>query len=257
MKPTLTIGILTHNSELFLYRCLASCQFADQIIIVDSGSVDSTPEIAMLFDAQFYSYPEWQGFGVQRNRLLQHVKTDYILFIDSDEEITPPLQAEIESAIATNTNAIYKICWQNVVLGKHIKGMETHASGRFALFKTNYLVKFSGLVHEYPVIKQRVPEYTFKNTMIHYSRPTLYGSFIKHLHYAHTGAVQLKREGKSGSIITGLFEGAFMFGRYYFKEKGIYCGARGFILSALIGFEFFMRQLILKYDAPTIPLKRP
>ena len=98
-RPTLCIGVLTLNEERRIEGCLRSAAFADQIVVVDSGSTDRTRDIAQSLGAEVYVYDQWEGFATQRNRLLAHVKTDYIFFLDADEEITPAIQAEIQAAI--------------------------------------------------------------------------------------------------------------------------------------------------------------
>ena len=77
-KPTLCIGILTLNEERRIAQCIASAQFADHIVVVDSGSKDDTVAIAQNLGAQVHIHPDWQGFAEQRNRLIQLCNTDYI-----------------------------------------------------------------------------------------------------------------------------------------------------------------------------------
>ena len=67
-RVRLTIGILTLNEEKRIASCINSAKFADQIVVVDSGSKDRTREIAASLGAEVYDYPDWQGFAVQRNR---------------------------------------------------------------------------------------------------------------------------------------------------------------------------------------------
>src|SRR3989344_4608592 len=70
--PTLTVAVLTHNEAHRIEACLKSAAFADQLLVVDSGSTDNTVAIAQSLGAEVHSYPDWQGFAVQRNRLLAH-----------------------------------------------------------------------------------------------------------------------------------------------------------------------------------------
>ena len=86
-EPTLCIAILTLNEERRIEQCIRSAQFADQIIIADSGSTDNTAALASAMGAVVHSYPEWRGFGEQRTRLLKHCRADYIFFLDADEVI--------------------------------------------------------------------------------------------------------------------------------------------------------------------------
>ena len=105
----LTIGILTLNEERRIEACIRSCSFADQVVVVDSGSKDRTVEIAKGLGAEIFVYPDWQGFAEQRNRMLQHVRGDYILFIDADEEVPADLRAEVQAAVASGQDAVWKV----------------------------------------------------------------------------------------------------------------------------------------------------
>jgi glycosyltransferase involved in cell wall biosynthesis len=69
-RPTLCIGILTMNEERRIAQCIQSAKFADQIVVVDSGSTDRTLDIAQEMGAEIHRHDDWQGFAVQRNRLL-------------------------------------------------------------------------------------------------------------------------------------------------------------------------------------------
>lgn len=84
-RPTLGVALLTLNEATRIEACLRSAAFADQIVVIDSGSTDGTREIAERLGAQVHLYPEWQGFGVQRTRAIEHLQTDYIFYLDADE----------------------------------------------------------------------------------------------------------------------------------------------------------------------------
>jgi glycosyltransferase involved in cell wall biosynthesis len=79
-RPTLCIGILTLNEAHRIARCIQSASFADQVVVIDSGSEDRTREIAQELGAQVHLYPDWRGFAEQRNRLMTHVQADWIFF---------------------------------------------------------------------------------------------------------------------------------------------------------------------------------
>ena len=112
--PTLSIGILTLNEEQRIAGCLRSAAFADEVVVVDSGSTDRTLELAQGMGAKVYVHADWQGFAVQRNRLLAHTNSDYIFFLDADEEITAELQVQLLEAVASGQNAVWRIQWRIV-----------------------------------------------------------------------------------------------------------------------------------------------
>jgi glycosyltransferase involved in cell wall biosynthesis len=137
-KPTLCIGVLTMNEAHRIEQCLKSAEFADQVLVIDSGSTDGTRETAVALGAEVHLYPDWQGFAVQRNRVLQHVKTDYVLFLDADEVIPPELQVEIKQAVASGENAAWEVQWNQVAYGRALTWMKS-TDGIRRLFKTSNL----------------------------------------------------------------------------------------------------------------------
>ena len=100
----LSVGIITFNEEKRLERTLESVKsFADEVIIVDSGSTDKTHEIAQKFSANFF-VESWKGYGLQKNSVIDKCKEDWILLIDADEVISPELKnkiIEMKAAIYT------------------------------------------------------------------------------------------------------------------------------------------------------------
>jgi len=77
-RPSLCIGILTLNEEKRIVQCIRSAHFADQILVIDSGSQDQTQALAREAGAEVHDYPDWQGFAEQRNRMLRHCRCDFI-----------------------------------------------------------------------------------------------------------------------------------------------------------------------------------
>ena len=96
----LSVIVITKNEEASIGACLASVDWADEIIVVDSGSTDGTAEICRRHRASVHVAADWQGFGPQKNRALALAKGEWILSLDADERVTPELRREIEAAIA-------------------------------------------------------------------------------------------------------------------------------------------------------------
>ena len=98
--PTLSVIVITKNEARNIARCLQSVSFADQIVVLDSGSSDETVQIAKSLGAEVSTDADWRGFGIQKNRALSLARCDWVLSLDADEQLTPRLQAEIRSAMA-------------------------------------------------------------------------------------------------------------------------------------------------------------
>jgi glycosyltransferase involved in cell wall biosynthesis len=247
-RPTLCIGVLAMNEAHRVATCLQSAKFAEQLILVDSGSSDDTRKIATDSGAEVFEYPDWQGFAVQRNRLLQHVKTDYVFFLDADELITTQLQAEIQQAVASGQDAVWEILWNQVAYGKPLTLMKS-TGGIRRLFKTSNILKFEGVVHEAAKLRNpSTPVYRFKHKLLHYSRETIYGSLLKLAQYVQLGAAKRAALGKTGGVLRGLASAFAIFLKLYVFRRGFLCGPQGFLFCFFIALECFFRYAALKYD---------
>jgi glycosyltransferase involved in cell wall biosynthesis len=244
----LSIGILTLNESRRIESCIRSARFADQIIVVDSGSSDGTQALARAMGAEVHEYPDWKGFGVQRNRLLEHVRGEYIFFLDADEEITPELQSEIEAVAASGKNEIWAVLWNQVAFGKPLTAMKTTGGVR-RMFKRDSIKEFTGLVHEHAkMIDPTLPARTFRTRLLHYSRESIYESLNKLAQYTQLGAAKRAKAGKRGGVLRGMGSGLAIFIRLYIFRRGFLCGPEGFLFCFMVALECFFRYAALSYD---------
>lgn len=247
-SPKLTIGILTLNEEKRIANCIRSAQFADQIIVIDSGSKDKTRAIAAALGAEVYEYPDWQGFAEQRNRLLRHARGEYIFFLDADEEITPDLEKEIQAAVDSGQDNVWEVQWNQVAFGRPLTLMKS-TGGIQRMFRTSSIREFTGLVHEKAEMHGGDrPVRRFRARLLHYSRESIYGSLNKLTQYAQLGAAKRAQTGKKGGVLRGLASGFAIFLRMYFIRRGFLCGAEGFLFCFFISLECFFRYAAIQYD---------
>jgi glycosyltransferase involved in cell wall biosynthesis len=99
--PSLSVILITKNEAANIRECLQSVAWADEIIVLDSGSTDETCHIANELGAKVHVHADWPGFGPQKNRALGYADKDWVFSIDADERVTPELRAEIEQAMCT------------------------------------------------------------------------------------------------------------------------------------------------------------
>jgi glycosyltransferase involved in cell wall biosynthesis len=247
-RPSLCIGILTMNEERKITQCIKSAQFADQIVVVDSGSTDRTREITQEMGVPVHLYEDWQGFAVQRTRLLQHVRSDYIFFLDADEVIGDKLAEEILSAVASQQDAIWEVLWNQVAYGRALTWMKSTA-GVPRLFKTASIEKFDGVVHEGAIMREGGrPVIQFRERLLHYSRETVHGSLLKLAQYVQHGAAKRSLLGKTGGVLRGFGSAFAIFLKLYVFRRGFLCGPEGFLFCFFIALECFFRYAALKYD---------
>ena len=130
--PLLSVILITKNEAANVAGCLASVAFADEWIVVDCGSTDTTAQIAREFGANVITTDDWPGFGVQKNRALAAARGRWVLSIDADERVTPELAQRIRSAIGEETNG-------------HVQSLESPAGrGKLAGYELSRLSNFCG-----------------------------------------------------------------------------------------------------------------
>lgn len=253
-RPTLTIGVLTKNEAHHIRQCLKSAAFADQLLVIDSGSTDDTVALAHGLGAEVQVYPDWQGFAVQRNRLLQHAHGDYLFYLDADEVITPALQAEIEAAVRSGERAVWQIEWSVVAYGRELKYFLSQ-SRLERMFRRDMLLRYEGVVHEHAVLREDggpVPRHPFKARLLHYSRETVRGSLEKLTQYAMLGAAKRAAAGKRGGVLRGIASAFAIFLRLYVFRLGFLGGGPGFLFCYFIALECFFRYAALYYDRDSL-----
>src|ERR1035438_10928704 len=145
---TLSVVIITFNEEANLARTLASVAWADEIVVVDSGSTDRPREVAESYRAKFY-VEQWKGFAAQKNSALAKATGDWILSLDADEEVEPALADEIRRALAANPSvAGFWIPRKNFFLGRWIKRGGFYPDPKLRLFRRGAGQFEERLVHE-------------------------------------------------------------------------------------------------------------
>jgi glycosyltransferase involved in cell wall biosynthesis len=244
---SLTIAILALNEASLIYHCLQSASFADQLLVIDSGSTDSTPEIAHSFGADVYCYPDWQGFAIQRTRALKHCRCDYLFFLDCDETIPSELAEEIRNVIAQGTATRGLIRWDDHVCGKRIRGAH-QTKGVARLFKANNVIRFEGQVHESAIFQSPPKSILLQTRLIHHSRRSIHQSLLKLAQYSQLGAIKLRHSGRRVGIVAGMAHALPRFLNLYFFKGSFRSGSEGFLYSLFVALEVFFKYCAARYD---------
>lgn len=254
--PTLTVAVLTRNEAHCIEACLRSAAFADQLLVVDSGSEDDTVAIAQRLGAEVHNHPDWQGFAVQRNRLLAHARGDYVFFLDADEIMTPAFAQELQAIVRSGERAVWTIRWRMVAFGHELRYFR--AQSRIERLFVRAMVKeYTGVVHEQAELHPlpggaAVPRHLIRARLLHHSRPTVRGSLEKLTQYVMLGAAKRAEEGQRGGVLRGLASGSSMFLRLYVFRLGFLCGGAGFLYCLFVALEAFFRYAALHYDRDTL-----
>jgi len=227
--------ILTFNEAAKIRAAVESVLWADEIIVVDSGSTDATAEIAASLGARVVQVP-FQGFGDLRNRAVEACRYDWIFSLDADERCTRQVRDEILALIAGAPPCdVYRVPRRNYMMGRWIRG-----SGWYPNFRQPQLFRKGSMrytldpVHEgYELLSAR-PVGTLANAIWQFPFANLEEVIRKMNRYSSLGATKL--EGKRVSMLSALGHGVWAFIKHYVFKLGFVDGWAGFVI-ALGNFE--------------------
>lgn len=235
----LTCVVLSKNCEKEISRCLNSLNFCKDIIVIDDFSSDNTVKIAKEMNAKVFKRDLNDDFSEQRNFGLEKAKTEWVLFLDSDEEVSDNLRDEILSEIRRKDNKKngYFIKRDDFFLGKQLKFGETSNVKLLRLGRKN-MGKWKRKVHETWQIKGQVG--LLKNHLIHFPHKTL-GKFIKSINfYTDLDSRSKIDENKNSSVLKIIFFPIFKFLRNFIYLFGFLDGTHGFIISVMMSFHSYL-----------------
>lgn len=170
MEMRVSVVIITKDEEVMLPGCLKTVGWAEEVIVVDTGSVDKTVEIAETSGAKVVKYLSGKNFSDWRNKGLNETKGEWLFYVDADERIPDNLGREIIN-IAQDTSIIcYAVPRRNFVLGKELKNGGFWPDYQKRLFKRSALKGWTGKIHEEPVFGGSLGH--LKNPMIHEKHET-------------------------------------------------------------------------------------
>lgn len=227
----LSVIIITRNEATNIRACIASVAWADEIIVVDSGSSDDTVSIAQEMGAKVYVHADWPGFGPQKNRALAYAANDWVFSIDADERVTPELRCEIEQAMHQGSAEGYYCPRLSQFCGTFIHHCGWYPDYVLRLFKRG-AGKFSdSLVHESVLMTGKTAKLI--NPLLHYSYLTSDDVERKVEHYSNAAAQQMLDAGKRASLTGAILSGGWAFLRTYVMRLGLLDGVAGWNIAVM------------------------
>lgn len=234
-----SVVILTKDEEKVIKDCLESVKWAEEIILVDSGSTDKTPQIARKYKAKIIGvssnkleYARW------RNEGLKAAKGKWVLYVDADERVTPKLKKEIQKIISRrkSDDTAYSIPRRNFLLGKELHWGGWYPDYVKRLFLRRNLKKWTGDLHEEPVFEGLLGK--LKNSFIHLQPETIEPMFQKSIRWSKLEAKMLLKAKHPPVVwwrvlrmgLTTLFDRLI-------KKQGFRDGAEGWIESIYQAFH--------------------
>lgn len=233
--------ILTLNEEKNITDCIRSAAFADEVLLVDSGSADETLNIARALGARVVQRP-MEGFAEQRNFALGQTAADWVFYLDADERLTPAAGEAIRRLAQGADRAAYEICRHNIVFGKPMRYGVHRPDWSLRLFPRD-AVRWEGIVHERAVVS--VPVRRMTGEILHYTYDTWATYLTKFNRYTTLAAEKLFAEGRRANAATLLLHPPFTFFKMYVLKLGFLDGFLGFSMSVMAALSVFMKYLKL------------
>jgi glycosyltransferase involved in cell wall biosynthesis len=237
--------VITRDEEANIADCLASVAFADEKIVVDSGSSDRTVMIAEAAGATVLATADWPGFGAQKNRALDHVSQDWVLSIDADERVTPALREEILAAIAQPPAhvAAFDIPRRSSFCGQYMAHSGWYPDRVTRLFRRGRARFSDDVVHERVIADGATAH--LRSDLLHTTYPDLETMLRKLDRYSSDSAAAMFQRGSRSSFGGALVRGAWAFVRTYVLRLGFLDGRMGLVLAISVAETTYYKYLKL------------
>ena len=226
---SLSVTVITKNEAHNIEACLRSVAFADELVVLDSGSSDDTVQRALSMGAIVNVNADWQGFGIQKNRALDLTSSDWVLSIDADECVPPQLQAEIRAALEAPAFDVYSFPRLSSYCGQDILHSGWHPDRVIRLFRRDSARFSNDLVHEKILTTRQIGQ--LKSALLHESFTSLESVLDKVNRYSSASAQALFDKGRNASLGKALGHGMWAFIRTYFLRLGFLDGRMGLVLA--------------------------
>jgi len=239
VREKLSVTVITLNEENEIGDCLESVSWADEIVVVDSGSSDRTVEIAKKFTDKVVYHP-WAGYAAQKNWAMEQASHPWILSLDADERVSPELREEIERLLESSPRSVgYRVPRKNFFLGRWIRHggwspdyvlrLFRRDSGRFAERKVHESVTVQG---EIGMLQSPLAHYTYRSMADYFQRMDRYSTLA---------AEEMFEAGKRANFIDLLLRPCGTFLKMFLLRQGFRDGMDGFLLGRLYSIYTFAK----------------
>jgi glycosyltransferase involved in cell wall biosynthesis len=237
--PKVSVTVITRNEAADIGRALASAAWADEIIVVDSGSSDDTVAIARQYTDKV-TVREWPGYSNQKNHAATLASNDWILSLDADEVVTPALATEIRQTLSTEPShagfRIPRVTWH---LGRWVRTTDWYPDYQMRLYDRRAGTWTGKYVHESVTVSGSSGQ--LAGEFQHYA----YRDISDHLEtidrYTTYAARQMHEAGRRAGFFDVAIHPSLAFLRNYIAKGGIRDGIPGFIISTLNSYYVFLK----------------
>ena len=245
----LSVVLITQNAAAQLPECLASVAFADEVVVVDSGSSDGTAEVAARYGARVVA-KEWLGFGLQKQFAVEQAAHDWVLCVDADDRVSPQLAASLVRALESPAAPVYRMARRNRFLGRWLRHGEGYPDWSPRLFDRRQARWSDDVVHE--KVLYAVTPGTLEGDLLHESAEDLGRYLEKQNRYSSLAAQELHRQGRHAGLVELALSPAVRFFKFYLLRLGFLDGLPGLIhisIGCMNSFTKYAKLIALRRDA--------
>jgi glycosyltransferase involved in cell wall biosynthesis len=222
----LSVAIITRNAEAELDACLASIAFADEVVVVDSGSSDGTIGLAARHGARVIQ-KEWLGFGPQKQFAVEAASHDWVLCVDADERVSAEMRDAILAELKSPRGFVYAVARRNRFLGRWLAHGEGYPDWSVRLFHRTHARWSSDPVHEKVIAES--PVRRLSGDLLHDSAESLAKYLDKQNRYTSLQAESMHAAGRRASHLQLVFSPILRFVKFYLLRLGFLDGLPGLV----------------------------
>jgi glycosyltransferase involved in cell wall biosynthesis len=239
-RQFLSAVLITHDAATQLLDCLPGLAFADEILIVDSGSTDDTRELAAQAGARVIAHP-WLGFGPQKQYAVSQARHDWVLCIDADERVPAELADVIRATLAQPAYGAYAMPRSNFFMGRYLRHGEGYPDWSLRLFDRRRARWSDDVVHEKVLTQGPVGRIGGHTGLLHHSADSLAVYLDKQNRYTSLQAEMMLAEGRSASVLQMVLSPLLRFVKFYFFKGGVLDGVPGLVHIGIGCFNSFVK----------------
>lgn len=243
--PQLSVVIITFNEEKNIGRCLESIQgIADDVVILDSFSTDTTESISKQYPINFISR-KWEGYSASKNFANAQAKYDWVLSLDADEALSEELKKSILKAKEGKELKTYKFHRLTNYCGSWIKHCGWYPDTKIRIFDRR-ITKWEGIIHEKLVIDSKQEAILLRGDLLHYSYYSIEQHYAQTEKFSSLAAQNMFEKGKKASALKMYLSPVVKFISDYIIKLGILDGAAGFTICRISAKHSFLKYKKLR-----------
>ena len=237
-KIPLSVVIIAKNAASQIAACIDSVAFAQEVLVVDSGSEDETRAIAEVRGCRVIE-KEWLGFGLQKQFAVGEARYDWVLCLDIDERVSPRLEASIRAALQTQQHHAWRMPRRNRFLGRWLAHGEGYPDWSLRLFHRQFANWSNDPVHE--AVITTVDVGTLQGDLLHDSAEDVGMYLAKQNRYSSLHAEALFQQGVRSGYVKLFLSPLARFIKFYVIRLGFLDGGPGFAHVAVGCFAAFAK----------------